>query len=369
MEYKLIGNKYKVSRVGIGGHYSKMEEGSYEARFAELSTNEINARTIMIEKAVEAGINYFDTTWQNEVSMLSKALEPLKIRDDIFINGMVLGAFTGSEDTGMEVCDYFNKWLDERLKVIPQNRFDSFMINAIEEKYDEAKCEKLVRLLEKRRQNGDFKVFGFSCHNSLLARKVADTYKEFEMIMVPYNYKNRVFETAFNGYTGNASFVAMKPLIWAEYGIPFCSLNSLPHPEETLGLKPVDNAASRAINWIAAKNTITTTVCAVNSQAELDELIAAGSLDFSEHNEVILSSYEDAMQQQNNIPFFISAIYGDDSNRRKRFFGLSNLARALKISLPDIPLNNGESDQILAQYKALLLIEAKKQGYGVFIKN
>lgn len=371
MKYKLIGNKYKVSCVGVGGHYSKMEEGEYEERFADINADEIKSRKVLIEKAVEAGINYFDTTWQNEVCMLSKAIEQLNIRDDIFVNGMVLGAFAGSEDAGMDVCDYFNKWLDKRLKVIPRNHFDSIMINAIEERYDEAKCEKLVRLLEKRRQNGDFEIFGFSCHNNTHARAVADTFKEFEIIMLPYNYKNRAFETAFKGYSGNASFVAMKPLIWAEYGIPFCSLNNLPHLEESLGLKLVDNVASHAINWIASKDTITTTVCAINNQVELDQLIAAGAgiADASEQNEAILKSYENIMQQQNYIPFFISAIYGEDGNRRKRYFALINLAKALKVTIPEIPLNTYKSDEILSEFKTKLLVEARKQGYGVFLEK
>ena len=369
MKYKLIGNKYKVSRVGIGGHYSKMEEGSYEDRFADVTSYEIEMRTKMIQKAVESGINYFDTTWQNEVCMLSKVIQSLNLRDDIFVNGMVLGAFAGSQNTGMDVCDYFNKWLDKRLKVMPQNHFDSFMINAIEECYDESKCEKLVRLLEKRRQNGDFKIFGFSSHNSILARKVADTFKDFEIIMVPYNYKNRSFETAFSSYQGNASFVAMKPLIWAEYGIPFNSLNSLPNPEKILNIKPVDDVASIAVNWVASKNSITTTVCAVNNQSELDELITAGASDLLERNEPILKSYENAMQQQDNIPFFISALYGDDRNRRKRFFALTNLAKSLNIPLPDIPLNTDKSDEILSRLMEGLLVEVTKQGYGSFLKK
>ena len=369
MKYNLIGNKYKVSCVGIGGHYSKMEEGSYEERYADVSTEEINIRSNIVRNAVEAGINYFDTTWQNEVCMLSKVIESLNIRDKIFVNGMVLGAFAGSEDTGMDVCDYFNKWLDARLKVMPQNHFDSFMINAIEERYDEAKCEKLVRLLEKRRQAGDFNIFGFSCHNSMHARKVANTFKEFEIIMVPYNYKNRSFETAFDGYNGNASFVAMKPLIWAEYGIPFSSLNNLPGLEENLNLKRVEDVASIAVNWLSSKSTLTTTICAINSQDELDKLIAAGSRNISEQDDTILKSYETAMQLKNNIPFFISTIYGDDKNRRKRFFGLTNLARALKVSIPNIPLNTEETDQMFSKLMDNLIVEAKKQGYSSFLKG
>jgi hypothetical protein len=118
MRYKLIADKFKVSCVGIGGHFGKMEEGEYEHRYTEIDPNEVRRRTALIERAVAGGVTYFDTTWRNEVDMLSQSIAPLGIRDKIYINGMVLGAFTGSKAMGMDVCDYFDKWMDERLRVL-----------------------------------------------------------------------------------------------------------------------------------------------------------------------------------------------------------------------------------------------------------
>ena len=48
--------------------------------------------------------------------------------------------------------------------------------------------------------------------------------------MLPYSFHNRRFEEAFKGYTGKASFIAMKTQVWLEYGIPFCAINALPAP-------------------------------------------------------------------------------------------------------------------------------------------
>ena len=112
-----------VSRVGLGGHYKAMEEGSYEDRYAYVE-REVEARTVLVARALAAGITYFDTTWRNEVAMLGAVLDNLAARERAVVNGMVLGAFTGSKAAGLSVADYFNRWLDARLGLIG-GRFDT----------------------------------------------------------------------------------------------------------------------------------------------------------------------------------------------------------------------------------------------------
>ena len=368
MKLNSISDKYKISCVGIGGHYRKMEEGLYDGRYAKVEEKEIKVRRQLIEKAISEGINYFDTNWRNEVEMLSRSIKDLGIRDRMFINGMVVGAFTGSAAAEIDVCDYFNQWLDERLLMMPDNRFNSFMISSIEQDYEEEKCEKLVSLLEKRKKNGDFDIFGFSCHDINLARIVADCYPEFEIIMLPYNYRNRKLETVFKDYKGNASLIAMKPLVWAAYGIPFCVLNELSDSTDILGIPVVDDAASMAIEFVASKKFITSVVCSVNNEKELDNLVSAGSGSYKSNseNELILNSYNDALSYEKGIPFFISALLVNPSNRRIRYFGVTNLAKALNKSLPAIPLNTDDSDRILSDIAHKLILEARDQGYGKF---
>lgn len=353
MQYNLIDGKHKVSVVGIGGHYSKMEEGHFENRYAEVEKSEIDKRRDLIQTAVENGINYFDTTWRNEVDMLAKSINELGVRDKIFINGMVLGVFSGSKACGMSACDYMNKWLDERLVSI--GRFNSFMINAIEEQYDEGECEKVIRLLEKRKNDGDFDVIGFSCHSHALARKIADTFNEFKLIMLAYNYHNRSFESAFDGYMGNASFVAMKPFVWHEYGIPFCIINNNPDAEKILGTEPRKEITADAVKWIKRNTLITTVVCAVNNMEELSYVIEAGKTDLTTEGEKYLELYQKANMQNNHIDFLKSAIYAPKENRRALSFGLSSLARALNIPYPNIPLNAPDSDKLLDDFREKLI--------------
>ena len=49
--------------------------------------------------------------------------------------------------------------------------------------------------------------------------QVADRFPAFELVMTPYNFHNRKFEQAFAGYTGSASFIAMKTQVWLEFAV------------------------------------------------------------------------------------------------------------------------------------------------------
>lgn len=361
MNYTVLGGK-KISKVGIGGHYSKMEEGRFETSYAEVGRDEIKKRTKLMEQAFNAGINYFDTTWRNEVDMFSESIRPLGIRDQIHVNGMVLGSFTGSKAAGLSPEAYLDQWLDDRLSVIPGNHFDSFMINAIEEGYDKNLCGELLEHLKKRKQNGDFSMIGFSCHNHLLARQIADTFPEFELIMLAYNYKNRSFEDAFDGYKGNAFFVAMKPLIWYEYGIPFSKINQLPKAERLLNQEKDPHIASKAVAWNLKNSMISTCVCGINSQEELDDLITAGSTEWKEEYELSLKNYRTAIEAKNHLPFLLSACLNGEENRRSFQFGLLNLAKAFNLPIEAIPLNKSDSDERLKKLQIFLLKEAENRG-------
>jgi aryl-alcohol dehydrogenase-like predicted oxidoreductase len=345
-------NQVKVSRVGLGGHYKAMEEGKYEASYAYVD-REVAPRVKLVQRALEAGINYFDTTWRNETAMLGIILKQLNARDQAVVNGMVLGAFTGSKAAGQSVEEYFNYWLDVRLPLMPDGHFNVFMINAIEEGYNEPECERLVKVLTGRCAHGDFDVPGFSCHDPFLARQVADRFPEFETIILPYNFHNRRFEEAFAGYTGSASFIAMKSLVWLEYGIPFCAINPLPAFSQNFGFEPVPDASARALRFIHANPLITSVICAVNSQEELENVILAGSGDFSDEDNQLMEQYQRAVSQDKSIPLYLGALKHD--NLRMNYFGALHLSRVLGVKMPAIPLNQLDSQTQIQIYAAGLL--------------
>jgi aryl-alcohol dehydrogenase-like predicted oxidoreductase len=365
MNYRFIGKSaLRVSCVGLGGHYKAKEEGVYEASYGYVE-REIAPRVKLVERALEAGINYFDTTWRNETAVLGAVLKQLGARDRAVVNGMVIGAFTGSKIAGLSAVEYFTRWLDARLPLMPDGHFNIFMVNAVEENYSEAELEQLLQVLLRRQAQGDLDIPGFSCHDVFLARRVAERFPEFEVIMTPYNFHNRRFEEAFDGYSGSANFVAMKAMVWLEYGIPFCAVNPLPAFRQNFGFDPAPDASTRALRFILANPLVTAAICSVNSPEELENVIQAGEGVYSEADSQLLAQYQQADLQDSSIPLYLGALKYD--NLRMNYFGCLNLARALGIKMPAIPLNQDDSPELIRACAAELTQAARAAGYQRYL--
>ena len=345
----MLSNGKRVSVVGIGGHYKHFEYGRFEETYGPVEQKEIESRAKLIEKAVASGITYFDSTWQNEVEMLAKTLEITGLRNKVHVNGMVLGSFSGSTGFAMSDRDYFNQYLDKRLSIMPGNYFDSFMINAIEEQYDYDRCAGLIKLLLERRSAGDIGMIGFSCHNHSIAREVADDFPEFEIIMTAYNFRNRCFEDVFKDYHGNASFVAMKPLVWAQYGIPFSVINNINNFKDRFGFEKDEDIAEKALRFSRAFPNLNVTLAAVNNERELDTLIAAGQGENTPEDIKKLRKYNNAIDLDGGILLFIGGL--ETGNLRTEYFCADNLCNILGIDKKTLTIQYDNRLEVIDEYK------------------
>ncbi|MDR3225117.1 MAG: aldo/keto reductase [Clostridiales Family XIII bacterium] len=332
MIYKDFLEGRSVSAVGLGGHYTAWDTGRYEYRTGYIDPDEIPRRTKWIEKALDAGINFFDTTWRSEVEMFSKSILPLAgRRDEMIVNSMVLGAFTGPNYFNRDLIEYFEEGIDWRLKQIPGGYFDTFMVNCVEEEYEEKGFEKLIRLLETRKARGDIGAIGISSHIPYFARKLANQFPELEVILIPYSFHNRALERAFADYTGNAKLIAMKSLVWDKYGVPFCTLNDLPDPKISLGIEPVRDIVSHAISWVIQNPKLAVCITSVNAETELDELIHATEISPDIES---LTAYKDALIADRGLIYNLSSLNADPKNSRAQFFALKIAAGKLGVPYP-----------------------------------
>jgi predicted aldo/keto reductase-like oxidoreductase len=288
----------------------------------------------------------------------------------MFVNGMVLSPFAGSKYFKRDIVEYFEEGLDWRLRVIPGGYFDSFMINEVELGYDddEAAFESLIRLLERRRDSGDIRLIGISSHIPHFARKIAAAFNEIDIIMIPYNYLNRSLEIAFENYTGNASLVAMKPMVWDIYGIPFNALNNLPDPKGRLGISPIDDIASHALAWIQKNPDVKVVVCSVNNQTELEQLIqSTNTVPDSDDLEV----YKNAVVSDRSRIFALSSLNSNIANERVQFNALQICTQRLGIEFPyDTRLTFSElniTQKDIDGLREKVIRRAKELGFGEYI--
>jgi aryl-alcohol dehydrogenase-like predicted oxidoreductase len=371
MKYKdFLGNR-RVSAVGLGGHYTAWDTGRYEYRVGHINPDEIPLRTRYIERALDAGVNFFDTTWRSEVEMFSKSIAPFAHRrDEMIVNGMTLGAFTGSNYFKRDIIEYFEEGLDWRLKQIPGGYFDTFMVNCVEEEYEESSFEKLLRLLERRRGAGDIGALGISSHIPYFARKLADQFPEIEVILIPYSFHNHALERAFASYEGKAKLIAMKTLVWDKYGVPFSTLNDLPDPKISLGMEPVPDIVSHAVGWVIKNPKVSVAIVSVNSDRELDQLIRATEIT---PDEASLNAYKEALVADRGLIYNLSSLNSDPNNSRAQFFALKIAAGKLGVPYPfnettaldEYEFNRSDFDAL----RRAIYERAETLGLGEYIKR
>ena len=93
MRYNILGRTgLSVSELGLGGHEYRRAAFLDNGRFTELDL----ARIPTVNAGLAAGINYFDTTFTEEVQSLGWVLKELNVPlDKVVINGMI-----GAMDNG-----------------------------------------------------------------------------------------------------------------------------------------------------------------------------------------------------------------------------------------------------------------------------
>jgi len=370
MRYKMIAGKYKVSCVGLGGHYAAWDNGPDDRlTYGAMDAEEIRKREGLVRRAVDAGINYFDSTWRNEADMLFSTIRPLNVREKLFISGMVLGAFNKTSFSGMSSVEYVEDALNYRLKRVPGNYLDCFQLQAPERGYSDALADDVMAYLEKRKQQGDILTVGISTHKPKEARKFIDRY-DVDLVMQAYNYHHHEADEIFRDYRGPATFIAMKPLIWqiSTYGIPFMNADWMPDFTPPAN---ADEIASHSIAWSALSPSVSTVVCSVNSDRDLDGLIRASEI---LHPDVAaLQQYEEAIRREGSIPFALSSLKNPAFNERNYLYAARSISRLMGVEFPfdkdaTVPYKDlAFGMKEIKEYIEVLKEEAIKRGYGKYV--
>lgn len=231
------------------------------------------ARTKLVEGAIKAGINYFDTTQREETESLGLALEQLGEKKNVHATAMLLGLFRRmaekptSEWRQMVVDD-----VEDRLRLLRADQVDILTLLMPEHDYTSERLTRTVEILQELRKEGKIRFIGASSHQLPFLAELVRRYDCFDTIMVQYNYhlqdaRDVIFPLAKALQIG---VIVMKPLAWPYYGLPFTRFGPLEADREG-GCTP----AQTSLRWILSSNEVSTVVPSMNNEAELEENLGA----------------------------------------------------------------------------------------------
>ena len=347
----------------MGGHREGFDTRPGLARQARFFRTD-QERAAVVGAAIDYGVTYFDTTFGCELVSLGQSPRLLGRRAGLFVSGMrvdFLSNFLASADRyGADVRRYTRDEVDARLAESGLAYLDQFMLGALEVGdplahqglLDDA-LDELARL----RTAGKLRYYGFSCHDHELAARILDRFPSFDAVMAAYNYGNRKAEASlFDAVARHGTaFVAMKPLVWAEYGIPVTALRGVRPAPGWTHHDPTARVAELALRWLLGNPRVTTTVPAMNAIAEVEENAAATEegQSLSAADEATLAGYREATQAANHVPLAIGGLRSD--NLRLRGHGLRVADRQLGLGLPPIDFEADDAEQQASAQAALAL--------------
>jgi len=271
MEYRRLGKTgLWISAVCLGGHWKRIDTALKTVEPKEGRSPFDQNRYDVVTRCIEAGINYIDACWSNEVVTYTRAVKGR--RDKIF-----MGCSWGDKELRFapyRTKDALLNTLDNGLKTSGLDYADLWRITMHERssKHTEAEVQEMMKALETAKKQGKVRFVGFSSHDRPHIKWMIENFLSVvDVVVTPYTADSKVLPE-------DSVFDAVKKGKVGVFGIkPFAS-NSLfkgdssPTSPEA---EADDRRARLAIRYILENPAITAPIPGLISAHQVDNVALA----------------------------------------------------------------------------------------------
>ena len=262
---------FEVGVLGLGGHtYPVGDEGDCFATFDQ--------RAGLVQTLANAGTNYFDTTWMNEVELLADSFKRTGLGDKAVVSLQYVD--------GISMPDWRAKLRSEietRLSVMGYSSAPLFIMGVGNDEVPYSEIAAAAEALAKFKAEGLIKNIGMSCHQfnkfPLLAKLIDET-DLLDYMMIRFNWKYQQADEALfpTAQAHDVGIVLMKVFCWdcgpGQWGrriSVFEPVQSQPPVSQAAELSP----AQRSVIWNLQNAPAAVVVPAMNAPWEAEQNIAA----------------------------------------------------------------------------------------------
>jgi aryl-alcohol dehydrogenase-like predicted oxidoreductase len=272
MQQRRLGRTgLQVSILGVGGHTYPVGEGA-----ADFCTPEARAR--LIRRLVDGGVTYFDTTWLNEVELLSDSFRRADVREPVVVS---LQFVDGISDPHWR--QKLRSELETRLRVMGYDRAPLFIMGVGNHRPPVSEIAAACEAMRALKEEGLIQNIGVSCHDLGAFEKIAAVIEASDLLdymMIRYNWKfsqaaERLFPVA---QAHDVGIVAMKVFCWdcgPDHWDRRISVFEPIRAEERVPRTTQLNAAQRSLLWCLQSAPCATTVPSINAMWEAEQLLQA----------------------------------------------------------------------------------------------
>ena len=266
MQYRKLGKTaLNVSEVSFGGH----QIGSYGGKL-EIP---LEQRVKVIERGLELGINYFDTTEPCEAESLSAVFKILGgIPEHVTVTS-IFTEYRNDPDIIEGIKDKVRVGIEKSLGYF--DPIDIFNLCGNGFPYSKDRTLWALEALEEAKDQGKIKHYGFSTHLMNYALSMIENHAEFCLVMFPFNLLiPKVADILFPvAQKHDVAVVGMK--VMAARGILNLEIDPQAYGRDL-------SIPIAAIKWVLDHAEVSCTIPAMNSIAEVEENTRASGAELSE---------------------------------------------------------------------------------------
>lgn len=243
----------------------------------------------LIMKAINEGVNYFDTAYiyGGSEAALGAILDKNKVRDKIYI----------ATKLPLYLCKSyadFDKYFNISLERLKTDYIDYYLMHMLSspEQWEKLKGFGIEKWLEEKKSSGKIKNIGFSYHGKRGDfNTLVDAYN-WDFCQIQYNYININYQAGEDGlkyaHSKGLPVIIMEPLLGGRLasGLPEKAVKVFNNADKSL------SSAGWALKWLWNQPEVTVVLSGMNADEQLDENIKiagsshAGMMNEKENNAV-----------------------------------------------------------------------------------
>jgi len=266
MQYREFGNTgKKVSALGFGA--MRLPTFGADDKVDEAASIE------MFQRAIDAGVNYFDTAWPyhggNSERVLGKALKN-GYREKVLVA-------TKMPVWNVKTADDFDLFLDEQLERLEFDRIDFYLLHCLNKKHwPHVRDLGVLDWAEDARADGRIDKFGFSFHDNYdVFCEIVDAH-DWDFCQIQYNFVHEETQAGTKGlqYAADKGLgvVVMEPLFGGTLADP-------PEPVRDIwtAADPSLRPADVALRWLWDKPEVSTVLSGMSTLEQVDQNLASAA--------------------------------------------------------------------------------------------
>jgi predicted aldo/keto reductase-like oxidoreductase len=296
LEKRTLGRTgLNVSVLGLGGHTYPVGEHGF-------CTHEQRAR--LVSRLLEQGVNYFDTTWVNEVELLADSFRRCRAGAGCHVS---LQYVDGISDPRWR--ENLRGELERRLSVLGYSRAPLFLMGVGNNKPPLTEIIAALEAMTRLKEEGLIRNVGVSCHELSRFDHLAEAIERTDLIdylLVRFNYKYpqaaaRLFPVA---QSKNIGVVAMKVFCWDCGPDQWGRRISVFEPVEAGDCAPSAAAslpAQQSLKWVLQHPVVSVAVPAMNAIWEVDQNLQAVAHLGEKVNTDCFAPYQDRLWDEEQL--------------------------------------------------------------------